>query len=463
MMSQSIRNSHSNSHSSKRVYSVVALVVLLAACDRGMPITGDNAAPPVAPSAPGAPVVAGVVEGSVDGAGNITLTPVSNNGTSFAPGISPAIYGSQDVNVHVYAKAATVTTAGGTKTWTMNFGVRNYLPYPIGSNQASLTPADTLGVYLGIISGPTPYAFSGTCSNPCTMSITKYDGKASFTAPGQPYVYWPRQLAAKQAVAGADTTVVVGSSSGRRTFQFTSKTQVTNFRFYLLVAAAWPPPHETNWSVFYNAPTDSAPDVAAKPRWRSFTEFGTLVGSLGTETWHSGDSLTLSNNRNQDYYLYRADSMGTATPAYFESALRMTSPSTSQPQTVIGLSDGTHMAALGMTTAKVGLVEYTYTTFFSLKFPTGWQFIGNTVNVNTTKPHVYRLRKFGSDSVTVEIDGVKQATLSTTYNQLPGSANEPGFASTPSQFFSSSGIQSNSGTTTARIAYATYGIGSSQP
>src|SRR6185437_9003904 len=118
---------------------------------------------------------------------------------------SASIYGTQNVNVRIYANAATVVNNGTTKTWTMFFGVRNLLPYPIGSNQAGETPSDTTGIFLALIGGPTVSQTSGTCAAPCTISATTYDGRGTFTAPNQPYLYWPERLAAKQAVAGADT------------------------------------------------------------------------------------------------------------------------------------------------------------------------------------------------------------------------------------------------------------------
>ncbi|MGH7650158.1 MAG: hypothetical protein ACREND_18795, partial [Gemmatimonadaceae bacterium] len=66
---------------------------------------------------------AGVVMGSVDESGNVTLTPLDGSGAAAASEAgsvsASSIYGTQNLNVRIYANPATVTTAGGTKTWTM--------------------------------------------------------------------------------------------------------------------------------------------------------------------------------------------------------------------------------------------------------------------------------------------------------------------------------------------------------
>ncbi len=285
-----------------RAASVAAAVVAVVGCsDRSnsiMGVTPPAQAPSVLPTGN-----LGVVMGSVDENGNVTLTPLQGGAgdVDLAPGIDGQIYGTQNVNVRVYAAAATVTTVGSKKTWTMKFGVRNFLSFPIGSNQAGPIPTDTTGVFLAVISGPTVTQTSGTCAPPCAMQVATFDGTGTFTAPNQPYVHWTERLSAKQLVASTDTV------SQRRTITFTSPLQVTNFKFFLIVGADWPAPNQTVWSLFYNAPTDSAADQHAKPLWRtgSMSPFG-----KASEVWSKAagvDSLEVTNAK--DYYLFRRDSL----------------------------------------------------------------------------------------------------------------------------------------------------------
>lgn len=394
----------------------------------------------------------GVVMASVDGDGNVTMTPLQGTSGDLAPGVDGSIYGTQNVNVRVYAAAATVTTLANTKTWTMKFGVRNLLPYPIGSNQSGPTPSDTTGIFLAVISGPTVTQTSTNCPGSCAMSVVTYDGTGTFTAPSQPYLYWSERLAAKQVVAGADTV------SARRTIQFTSPKQVTNFRFFLIVGADWPAPAQTDWSVFYNAPTDSAPDVHAKPIWRkgNMSTFGSA-----TEVWSKAqgvDSLELLNAK--DYYLFRRDSLAASTPAYFEAHVKVNNGGQLKPETVFGFLDGTRMAAVGMTSSQVGFVKYAFLAknLFGHGLPQS-NFVDSLSN-NATLAHTYRLRKFGVDSVTLEIDGVRRLGL--TYSQLPSAAQDSvaTFTTGPAQFFGDGSI---SGNHNSAWSVVTYGIGATQP
>lgn len=394
----------------------------------------------------------GVVMASVDGAGNVTVTPLQGTSSDLAPGVDGSIYGTQNVNVRVYAAAATVATQGNTKTWTMKFGVRNLLPYPIGSNQSGPIPNDTTGIFLAVIGGPTVTQTSTNCPGTCAMSIVAYDGTGTFTAPNQRYVYWRERLAAKQPVAGADTV------SARRTIQFTSPKQVTNFSFFLIVGADWPAPAQTNWSVFYNAPTDSAPDQHAKPIWR--TGHMSLSGS-GTESWSKTagvDSLILANNK--DYYLFRRDSLAAATPAYFEAHVKVNNGGQFKPETVFGFLDGTRMAAVGMTSSQIGFVKYAFLAKNILGHGLPQSNFVDSTSVNATTSHTYRLRKFGSDSVTLEVDGVRRLGL--TYSKLPTVALDSVavFTTGPAEFF---GDGSVSGNHNSAWSVVTYGIGVTQP
>ena len=431
--------------------AVIALAAFVGCTDRSAGITGTGVMQPQAPAALPSEGLA-IVQVTVDDAGNVTTSPLQGVSGDFAPGIDGSIYGSQDVNVHVYAKAATTTTAGNTKTWTMNIGLRNLLPYPIGSNQAGPVPSDTTGIFLALISGPTVGKTSSHCPGSCAISTVGYDGTGTFTAPNQRYIYWRERLAAKQPVAGADTV------SSRRTFRWTSPTQVTSFSFVLIVGADWPSPAQTNWSVFYNAPTDSAPDQHAKPIWRkgNMSTFGSA-----TEAWSKSqgvDSLELQNAK--DYYLFRRDSLAASTPAYFEAHVKVNNGGQIKPETVFGFLDGTRMATIGMTSARIGFVKFAFLAqnLFGHGLPQA-NFVDSLSN-DATKTHTYRLRKFGVDSVTLEIDGVRRLGL--TYSQLPSVAQDSvaTFTAGPAEFFGDGSI---SGNHNSAWSVLTYGIGVSQP
>jgi hypothetical protein len=436
--------------------AVIALATFVGCTDRSAGITGTGVMQPQAPAALPSEGLA-IVQVTVDDAGNVTTSPlqgVSGNAATDADGSMQAssIYGTQNVNVRVYAAAATVTTVGNTKTWTMQFGVRNLLSFPIGSNQSGPIPSDTTGIFLAVISGPTVTQTSSNCPGSCAMSIVAYDGTGTFTAPNQRYVYWRERLAAKQPVAGADTV------SARRTMKFTSPKQVTNFKFFLIVGADWPAPAQTNWSVFYNAPTDSAPDQHAKPIWR--TGHMSLSGSA-TESWSKNagvDSLILVNNK--DYYLFRRDSLAASTAAYMEAHVKVNNGGQTKPETVFGFLDGARMAAVGMTSSRIGFVKYAFLAknLFGHGLPQA-NFV-DSVSVSATASHTYRLRKFGADSVTLEVDGVRRLGL--TYNQLPTAALDSvaSFATGPTEFFGDGSI---SGNHNSAWSVLTYGIGATQP
>ena len=449
-----------------RVSSVAVLLAALAACsDRSMSITGSG----LPPASSGAlPTGLGIVEGNVDSAGNVTLTPLQDGqgaAASYAPGIDGNVYAGQNVNVRVYANAATQSIAGGTKTWKMEYGVRNYLPYPIGSNQGGTTPTDTTGIYLVFVGGPTVTAHGNGCGA-CTMNISRYDGVGNFTSPNQKYLYWRERLAAKQVAAGADTV------SHRDSVFFTSPTAVTNFKFYMMVGADWPAPHQNRWSVFYNASTDSAPDLNAKPLWRAGSQ--SPVG-LGTEVWSKAagvDSIRLASGRFTcctDYFLYRRDSLAANTPAYMDVQVKVNgSGAQPQPETNFGFLDGSRMAAVGLTSTRVGFIQYQlvqHTIFFFVRISVREaRFISSQAqcSVDGTTDKEYLLRKFGTDSLVLTVGSSRTRCAAISYSQLPiaGSDQAASFADGPAEFV---GQGSSSGAGRSAWTFVAYGIGATQP
>ena len=384
-----------------RAGAAVMLMLGAVACSDRADVSAPEV--PVLSAAP--PGVLGVVDGEVDANGKVTFTPAGVPGVRLAPGVNASVYGTQGVDVLLYATPTVITTAGRNTTWTFNVGIQNYLPYPIGANQGGLAPFDTLGLYVAIIDGPTPV--TGSCIVPSQCPVTfNASGTGVFTAANQRYVYWHDLLTAHGGLK--DTT------TDRLPFTFEALRSVTGFRFTMIVGAAWPPPQQTVWSVYYNAATDSEPDLHGKPPWkRTFMAFP--GGSAGGETWGS-HAFTLSGSRGQNIYLYRSDSLAAAAPAVIEANMQVSKNGKSQslPEVVFGLADNARkLAMVGLSHNSVGFV-----TFAPSFLPT-WGFISNSLHVpaNSDSPHTYRLQKFGTDSVVLYVDGVH--ALATTYASLP--------------------------------------------
>ncbi|HEY9450882.1 MAG TPA: hypothetical protein VIQ60_14120 [Gemmatimonadaceae bacterium] len=432
-----------------RVGVTAAVLAVLLACQDQSLIGVSGPVPP-----PSADFGAEAIMGTVDAAtGAVSFEPMGS-AMSLAPGISAAIYGDQDVTVRLYSSPLEIdsTSQPGTKTWSFRVGVRNYLDFPIGSNQGGGQSDDTLGVYVAIVAPPTVTSTSGTCSTiDCRMTLTNADGVGSFTGPGQSYFYWPERLAAKQLVAGADTT------STRRLWKFTGPAVITGFSFVVMVKAAWPQPYERSWNVFYDAAADSLPDATAEPLWKRLTT--TLGAGAGTESW-STKGLTLTAGTDQSLYMYRSDSLAPAEAAYIEARLMLNknAPQT-QPENVFGLQDAGHLAAIGVMNDSVGFVvlkPFLPPPPASLGYR--WEFVGakyDMRNNDAKRLHTYRLRKFGSDSVTLELDGARVLGMSGSAVPLT-SPLLPGITA----FFGVSGMSGPANTTWSHV---TYNLGTTQP
>lgn len=413
--------------------TLACVLVSVLACGEQSSTTGVGAPP--APPSGGARIVA-AVEGTVDATGHVTFAPMA---PPTARGVSAQIYGAQNVNVRLYNTPVVVdsTTTPGSKSWSFDVGVRNLLAYPIGSNQGSSAPLDTLGVtvfftVLPTVTAPTP------CAG-CSVAVAHADGVGNFTAMGQPYYYWHERLAATSATPGADTTRT------RRRFTFTGNAAVTSFRFVVLVGAAWPPPNDTRWTVSYDASTDSLPDTQAAPPWKKTT----FQGTSGSEQWDAlAGVLTLNAASPQDIYLYRADSLAPAAPTYMEVSMTLTKGAKSDPCAAFGLVDGSRMAVAGIARDRVGFVSLSPSTRV-------WTFVGTPAAVNAATSHTYRLSKDGTSNATISVDGQPAATMS--YASLPASWTVvPGL----SALF---GASCPNGRAAAGWRYVTYEIGALAP
>lgn len=386
-----------------------AAMAVMAACssDRQSTLAPSVPQPPA-----GQPSVLGMVEGQVDSTGKVTFTTSSGPSTRLGSGVSGNVYGTQGVNVLLYASRATVTTSGGRTVWSFNVGVQNLESFPIGANQAGLAPSDTLGVFVAITSPP--FATSGKCTNPTTcVTFTSAMGTGFFTAPGQQFVYWHDRLG---ATFGTDTTRT------RKPFTFSAQqSSATGFRFTMTVGAAWPPPQQSAWNVFYNGASNALPEDTTKggPPWdRSNMP---TVGGLASEV-AGPNFLETSGGGNkkltgQNIYFSRDDSLDASANAamqvdlvYPNSKLKQTNP-----ETVFGLADNAgRLAMVGISQNRIGFV-----TFGSILQPLTWAFIPGspTAAATPTTRATYLVQKFGTDHVALLVNGVPTLTLS--YTSLP--------------------------------------------
>lgn len=363
----------------------------LSACADG----GPGPAPgPYEPAVP--PGVVGGLRGTVDGiAGTLIFEPLVSTHASrgHLDVVRPeGIYGDQGVTVRLYNSAVTIAPSStpGKETYTANVGIQNLLAFPIGDEQAGV-PLDTMGVYVFVNSGPTVTATSSPCSPACTVTTRNAHGTLAFNQPGQSYWHWNERVGAFGG--GSDTTRT------RRTWVFEADTQVTDFRFDVLVSAAWPPPAETRWKMAYEG--DSVPDVGAEPRWTS-NATGTPTMTLNSP---SAGILTIGVPAGARVAFYQSDSLNTTTNAYVETRFRTNTLTMVAPEVSFGVDDQVKFIGVGVSGTQAGFLTASFTL------------LAGSVPVITSSFHTYQLRKFGADSVQLWIDGVRQVTRA--YATLP--------------------------------------------
>jgi hypothetical protein len=364
-----------------RVALALGMIALLG-CDGGAPGTEPTADGPAKPLS-----VLGGVRGTADMvAGTLSFEPLSapsgsrHSGTGLGP---TAIYGDQGVTVRLYNSPVTITNPAspGKKTFSAPVGLRNLLAFPIGDEQAGGVPVDTMGIYVFVTSGPTVTGTSSPCSPACTVTAQNHHGTLAFSAPNQRYWHWGERVGA--VGAGSDTTLA------RKTWIFEADTQVTSFRFDVLVSAAWPPPNDARWKIDYQG--DSVPDTNAEPRWRR-----NAAGAAGTVSINdpSAGIITIAVPASARLAFLQNDSLGSATNAYIEARFRTNIPRAA-PEVSFGIDDDVRFIGVGLTGTQVGFLTGTFT------------FLGTPVVALTTIFHVYQIRKFGADSVQLWMDGAR--------------------------------------------------------
>jgi hypothetical protein len=404
------------------------LLVMLAVCGCA---DGGDGTPPIAtePSRPAATMVG--LHATVDvAAGTLTFESQPGARASLAGpnGVRLAgIYGDQGVTVRLYNSPVTVAASPtpGKETYTANVGLRNLLNHAIGDEQAGLAPLDTMGIYVFVTSGPTVTGTSSPCSPTCAVTAQNHHGTLAFNAPGQRYWHWPERVGAVGGVI--DTTIA------RKTWVFEADTQVTSFRFDVLVSAAWPPPNDTRWKVDYQG--DSLPDTQEEPRWR-------LTNAGGTYT-ATGGVLNTTTNPPDDIQFYRRDSVTTTANAYAEARIRLNSTSGGR-RAAIHFNDGVKYVALGVGPGNVGFISSAQSGPFIVSWAT-------TTNTFRT----YQLRKYAADSAVIYVDGARVGAIA--YSAL--SADPTGALDTRFVF----GCPRTGVSTNADWDYVIYEIGVTQP
>ncbi len=369
--------------------SVVCVAAFALACDGASRPTAPVVALPVGTE----PVAR--MRGTVDLiAGTMTFERVAPTGGALrgSSAVSAAVYGDQGVTVRIYNSPVVVTNSSspGKKRYTANVGVRNLQPYPIGDEQGGAAPADTAGIFVFMNGGPTPTGATSPCTPACSVTVANAHGRLAFNAPNQPYWYWKDRLTA--AGGTRDTTL------SRVSWSFEADTQVTGFTFDVLVAAAWPAPHETRWKT--ELPGDSLPHLTAEPRWAREAVSGTEAVVIDPST---PGSILLTASVNGSQTFERRDSVGPSSDAYMEARLRLNG-APSKPEVSFGMYDGTRFIGVGLNGTRVGFVE------------PGFNGNGISVASATTTFQTYRIRKFRADSVQLLVNGVR--VLSRPYSSF---------------------------------------------
>ena len=361
----------------------------------GLVLVGCDASRPLAPAAelPAGTEVVATLRGTVDlVAGTMTFERVRAEGLSLggSSAVSASVYGDQGVTVRIYNSPVVVTnpSSPGKKRYTANVGVRNLQSFPIGDEQGGLAPVDTSGLFVFVNGGPTPTGASSPCSPACVVTVDNAHGRLAFNAPNQPYWYWKDRLTA--AGGSRDTTLT------RVSWSFEADTQVTRFTFDVLVAAAWPAPHETRWKT--ELPGDSLPHLTTEPRWLRDVVLGTE--SVVIDPTVPG-AVTLTSLTNGSQSFERRDSIGPSSDVYMEARVRLNS-APSKPEISFGMYDGTRFIGVGLNGTRVGFVD------------PGFNGAGGSVTTATTSFQTYRLTKFGSDSVQILVNGTR--VLSRAYS-----------------------------------------------
>jgi hypothetical protein len=390
------------------MFPVAALTMILAsACHDSSPASPKTPPPPP-------PSGRGLIVGTVDARTNlITFTPVGA-APSYAGGADPSIYGNQGVTVSLYGVIDSVkTVAGVSKTWFIRVALRNLEPFPIGSNYIASAPPDTTGVFVFFGSPPVVTSPSG-CA--CTVTVNSASGTANFDALSQKYYWYESRPSAVQASPGTDTT------RGNPEWQFkASSDAVQGFTFVVRVQADWPPPYQTSWSDSWVAVTDSLPSDDGIPDWIVRDVVGDAT--MGAAAILGNEMVLRAGGNNASIYMSHMDSVGSM-PVVMDIVMR-DSTAVNQIQGVMGIMEpvGGKQVFVGVLGNEIEFVTFNESTG-AFNILTGTTSCAAGVCADNHVDHSYSLRKFGTDSVSLCMDGVRK--LKIDYSQLQ--ATQPSFA-----------------------------------
>ena len=343
-----------------------------------------------------------MIVGTVTPDGSVSFAPVSAS-ASGTNAIEPATYGnSATMNVHSTSFSIDSTTTPNIKVWSIGVGLRNLLAYPIGANQAATSTLDTSGVFVFFSSAPV-VTLPAVCPG-CTVTVTNNMGTSSFTASNQKFFWYYNRLQAMQGTPSTDTT------RNNPIWKFTGPKAVTGFTFVLLISAAWPASNQAQSTVSYDGTADSFPNINAEPR-RKVAGFN--LG--GSESWSSA-GLSLATPSGNDAYFIRNDSLSATEPLLFDATFASNSATNGEPEVLFGFLDP-KAYVIGVALDKVGFVT-------AAGLP--WSFTGPTYTFpgpNGSASHHYRLRKYGSDSAVLCVDGgrvLKTTTAALVSSNITG-------------------------------------------
>jgi len=380
--------------------TAVALGLALAACsDR------SSLAAPYAPPPRGTTI--GMITGTVEGNKfTATFTPMGAQ-SAVSSAISPAIYGDPSKALITGQFVNLVSVIGSHRTWTFNVSMHNLLSYAVGSNYGT-NPLDSAGVFLGFTLLPTV-----TLPNPChscAVSVLGTMGTANFTGAGQPYYWYNKRPQAAGTAMGKDSTAALTWTFQTNTWNPGVTDTVHAFTFQLYVNAFWPRPNDTQWSVAYDATSDSLPDTQAEPRWTKFASNGSPT--LGTESWSSAGLQMYAASNAFSIYHGRRDSLGTNS-GFMDATLRVANADAGTVQAAFGFAEATGGREMfaAIASDRVGLGNFNEANG-------NWSFQAGAYMLNGAQFHTYRLRKIGTGStgtVVICVDGTQR--VSRTYNQ----------------------------------------------
>jgi len=418
----------------------VVLLLALAACSEG--------GSPAPKSPPPITQTIGVITGTVVG-NQMTATYTPMGAQAAAYGASPTIYGDPTKARVTGFFLNTVDVVGppgvGSRTWTFSVSIHNLMAATQGSNYAGAAALDSTGLFLGFTQLPT-VTLPSPCAS-CAVNVVGTMGTANFTAPNQPYYWYPNRVQAAGTAGGKDSTPGVTWTFKTNSWNPGVTDTVHAFTFQLYVNAIWPAPGQTQWSVSYNGTADSAPESQAEPRWTRFTS--TNSATLGVESWSPAGLVASATNNTRSVYFGRRDSLGTNS-AVMDATVKVANVAAGVPQAAFGFAEpgtGRQMFVV-IASDRVGFGNFAQNSG-------NWTFQGGLFYeyfLDATQAHSYRLRKIGTTSVALCVDGTQRVTR--TYGQQQ--QTRLSFAQSSTVF----GVDGNAGNSSSTWTAVSWTIGS---